>query len=93
MGRAVGVSRWGCPPEVQDTRGPVVYFVRRMIEQAEKRRDRNGRRDAAILHLLYDLGLRRGEVTRLDLSDLEDGGLWVSMEGNPRSQDAVSVGF
>ena len=55
----------------KDTRGPGVYRVRRMIEKSERRDDTTGRRDAAILHLLYDLGLRRGEVCKLDLSDVD----------------------
>ena len=56
----------GLPSEAyRDTRGPGVVAVKAMLGGAKSSRDR------AILHLLYDLGLRRGEVVALDFADLD----------------------
>jgi len=76
----------------RDTRGPGAENVRRMIAAQATRRDPKGRRDLAILHLLYGLGLRRGEIVGLDLRDLDlDGGiLWVLGKGK-REREALTV--
>jgi len=42
-----------------------------MFNIIQARRDRKGIRDFAILRLLYDLALRRGEVVSLDLEDID----------------------
>ena len=66
----------------RDTRGPGRENVQKMIASVE------GdsvplRRDRAILRLLYDLGLRRGELTSLNLEDVDivSGELWVRGKG------------
>ncbi len=77
LARTIGVVTWALDisniraQSYKDTRGPGVYRVRRMISEAESRGDSKGRRDSAILHLLFDLGLRRGEVCKLDLADVD----------------------
>ncbi len=47
-----------------------------------------GARDAAMLTVLYGCGLRRGEVARLDVADvdLEDGAILVHGKGNKERQ-------
>lgn len=82
LARLVGVIDWALavpnlPSEAyRDTRGPGVDAIRSMLQRATVR-------EAALLHLLYDLGLRRAEVVALDLSDfeLERQTVWVKGKG------------
>ncbi|MGO9116851.1 MAG: tyrosine-type recombinase/integrase [Desulfomonilaceae bacterium] len=55
----------------RDTTGPGTGNVRRMLGLVHGRRDAKGVRDFAILRLLYDLALRRGEVVSLDFEDVD----------------------
>jgi integrase/recombinase XerC len=74
----------------RDTRGPGVEGYRAMV--ATLGDDLQGRRDRAILSLLYTMALRRAEVIGLDLEDLEvEGGrLWITGKGYTE-KEAVSV--
>jgi len=89
LGRMLGVMAWSLEVEnvrsqsYRDTSGPGVVRVQNMLECLEARRDYKGKRDVAILRLLFDLGLRRSEVTRLDLEDLdlEEGTIRVIGKG------------
>ena len=67
----------------RDTRGPGRGSVRRMLERLDERLDVKGRRDRALLRLLFDLALRRGEVVSLDVEhvDLEGGTVAVLGKG------------
>lgn len=56
---------------IRDTRGPGKSGVQKLQEEVEKRTDRKGLRDRVLLHLLYDLALRRSEVIGLDFEDLD----------------------
>lgn len=56
----------------RDTRGPGRDGVRRLLEVAGANPDRRKAiRDVAVIRLLHDLGLRRGEVAALQLADLD----------------------
>ncbi|HJS43813.1 MAG TPA: tyrosine-type recombinase/integrase [Gemmatimonadales bacterium] len=55
----------------RDTRGPGLSGVRQLLRRVARRRDAKGWRDQAILRLLFDLGLRRGEAAGLDRADLD----------------------
>ena len=55
----------------RDTTGPGKSGVQKLREEIEKRTDCKGKRDKALLHLLYDLALRRSEVVGTDLEDLD----------------------
>jgi integrase/recombinase XerC len=55
----------------RDTAGPGRENIAKMLDQAESRGDAKGARDYAILRLMYDLGLRRGEIARLDMTDID----------------------
>jgi integrase/recombinase XerC len=57
--------------QYRDTTGPGTRNIRRMFNIIQARRDAKGLRDFAILRLLYDLALRRGEVVSLDLEDID----------------------
>ena len=70
----------------RDTKGPGVDGYRRLLATLDSRVDAKGRRDRALLHLLFDLALRREEVVHLDLADvnLEKG--TVAVLGKRRTQ-------
>ena len=86
LARTVGVVTWGLEvrnvkaARLRDTRGPGVAGVRLLLDQLQGSGSK-AVRDRAILRLLYDLGLRRGEVVSLDLEDVEAGGLWIKGKG------------
>jgi integrase/recombinase XerC len=56
---------------LRDTRGPGKKAAQQMLELARRRTDPKGLRDLAILRCLLDLALRRAEVCRLDVEDLD----------------------
>jgi integrase/recombinase XerC len=70
----------------RDTKGPGKNGYRAMLDQAQKAKEAKAIRDQAILHLLYDMGLRRGEVISLDLADLDLMAGTVSVLGKGRTQ-------
>ena len=72
--------------EYRDLRGPSTLGVKNLIQQVEKRNDKKGIRDKSILRLLYDLGLRRGEIVSLDLEDLDLEHKTLRILGKGRSQ-------
>jgi len=55
----------------RDTSGPGRTGTLKLLVEASKRKDAKGLRDKALLHLLYDLALRRSEVVQLDLEDVD----------------------
>ena len=89
--RLVGMVEWEVEvrsPKVEpyrDTAGPGVEGVRRLLG-ASWGTGPKARRDRAILHLLFDLALRRGELVTLDLGhlDLERGR--ISVKGKGRAE-------
>jgi integrase/recombinase XerC len=96
--RVAGAVTW--PLEVKpmkllkykDTRGPGVAGVRSLIRatwgQSEK-----ALRDRALIHLLFDMGLRRGEVVSLDVQhlDLVDRRLQVRGKGHGSEREALTI--
>jgi integrase/recombinase XerC len=80
MARTVGVVVWALDVEspkaepYRDTAGPGADGWRAMLALANRSAE-GGRpkavRDLAIIRLLHDLGLRRGELAALDLADLD----------------------
>jgi integrase/recombinase XerC len=87
MARLHGLVGWtvdveGDPVQpYRDTRGPGRPAVRQMLDQLLEREDAKGARDRAILRLLWDLGLRRGEAVSLDLEHVEAGRLSLLGKG------------
>lgn len=55
----------------RDTRGPGRSGYRRLLDELDKRLDAKAVRDRAVVRLLYDVALRRGEVVSLDLEDVD----------------------
>jgi len=54
----------------RDTSGPGTSAYRKMLAKVAERNTGKAIRDLAILRLLHDLGLRRGELVALDMTDL-----------------------
>lgn len=77
LGRTLGFVPWTLEVEsakgetYRDTRGPGRGAVRRMLERLDARLDAKGRRDRALLRLLFDLALRRGEAVSLDVEHVD----------------------
>jgi integrase/recombinase XerC len=108
LGRIVGLCSFtleveSLPAEaLRDARGPGRDGVARMLKALEARQDKKAKRDLALLRLLYDLALRRTEVTSLDKEhvDLAQNTLSVLGKGRrsrqlltlpPRTKDALSA--
>lgn len=72
--------------EYRDLRGPSTGGMRNLLRQVEDRNDKKGIRDKSILRLLYDLGLRRGEIVSLDLEDLDLAHKTLRILGKGRTQ-------
>lgn len=70
----------------RDTRGPGLTGWRAMLAVARARADTpKGKRDLALLRLMHDLGLRRGEAVALDLADLDLAAGTVAVVGKGKS--------
>ena len=101
LGRLLGMVPWTLEvPNVRveryrDTRGPGTDGVARLLGQLELQGDSpRAARNAAIVHLLFDMALRRAEVVALDLEDLVLAGdrptLQVLGKGR-RQKESVTV--
>lgn len=98
LARMLGVVTWRIDvPGVRsqayrDTRGPGLGAYRRLLEYLGSMRTPKSMRDTAMVRMMFDLGLRRGEVVGLDLEDvdLKRGALFVRAKGRT-SKDVLSV--
>jgi len=94
MARTLGMISWKLEVNNQktesyrDTRGPGVENFKKILRMVENRKDKKGMRDRAILRLLFDLGLRRGELIRLDLEDVDVEKKKIKVMGKGKSQKA-----
>ena len=92
LGRTMGLVPWSLevPNEksqtYRDTRGPGKTGFQLLIDQVNGRKDPKAKRDRAILRLLYDLGLRRAEVARLDREDVDLEASTLDVLGKGRRQ-------
>jgi integrase/recombinase XerC len=71
----------------RDTSGPGQAGVGRMMAIArEDGNPQKARRDYCVIRMLYDLGLRRGELVALDLDDIDAEKRTVAICGKGRSE-------
>ncbi len=95
MGRTIGLISWKLEAKnlktepYRDTRGPGLEGFKRMLNITKERNDCKGARDFAILRLLFDLGLRRGEVVALDVADVDLAAHTIDVMGKGRSQKST----
>ncbi|WP_422929016.1 tyrosine-type recombinase/integrase [Singulisphaera sp. PoT] len=95
LGRTLGLINWTLEVEspkaeaYRDTRGPGDDGWKAMLETAKREAstgDAKGVRDLALIRLLHDLGMRRGEVVALDLADVDLERGTVEIVGKGRTQ-------
>jgi integrase/recombinase XerC len=70
----------------RDTSGPGAENVKRLLAHAGTKDTMKGRRDCAMLHLLFGLGLRRFEVVNLDLEHVDFGRKRLEVTGKGRTE-------
>lgn len=76
----------------RDTRGPGAAGFRTLVRSLEQRTDAKGRRDVAIVRLLFDMGLRRQEVVTLDVEHFARAAGTLSVLGKKRrSRELLTV--
>jgi integrase/recombinase XerC len=94
LARTLGLVGWALEVEglrsepYRDTRGPGTDGYRRLLAQLGDRTDARSVRDRAVVRCLYDLGLRRAEVCRLDLADFDQAGPALLVLGKGRAEKA-----
>lgn len=71
----------------RNTAGPGVDGFRRLLREVQGSQPKQIR-DRALLHVLYDLGLRRGEAVGVNVEDLEldQAVLWVRSKGQTQKE-------
>lgn len=72
----------------RDTKGPGRASLRKVLVELRQRQGPKAKRDVAILRLLHDLGLRRGEVVSLDVGHLNLEAGTIGVLGKGRSARA-----
>lgn len=92
LARTLGLVLWALEVEnvpatpYRDTRGPGRQGFRQLLDAVASNNVAKDCRDRAMLRLLYDLGLRRGEVVGLDLEDFDAVAKRLAILGKGRSQ-------
>lgn len=92
IARVIGVVPWTLEVEgtqtatYRDTRGPGVEVVDRLFALLKDRQDAQGLRDTAMLRLLYNQGLRRGEVVGVDVGHFDAARGTLSILGKKRRE-------
>jgi integrase/recombinase XerC len=67
---------------LRDTRGPTLLEVESILRAAKAQVPPKAERDVAIIRLMYDLALRRGEIASLDREHIEADRIWVLGKGS-----------
>jgi integrase/recombinase XerC len=98
LARTIGMVSWTLEVEgvksqaYRDTRGPGREGFRKLLDSLDARVDAKAARDRAILHLLYDIALRRGEVVSLDLEHVDLKAGTVAVLGKGRTgREAITL--
>ncbi len=89
LARTLGLIGWALEirnvrsEAYRDTRGPQTTGIEALLAAARRQEERKAARDVAMVRLMFDLALRRGEVVELDLADIDVAGrrAWVLGKG------------
>jgi integrase/recombinase XerC len=93
LGRTLGLTNW--VPSInglkaqsfRDTRGPGLDGTKAMLGHALSQSKAKAARDAAMIRLFFDLGLRCGEVVSLDIEHLDaQGRIWIKGKGRAQRE-------
>ena len=92
LARTLGFTSW--TPQIdglkaqsyRDTVGPGLDGTRAMLAHARAQDLVKAARDVALIRLMFDLGLRRGEVAGLNLEDIDRDNKRVWIKGKGRTQ-------
>ena len=90
LANVVGLVNWSLSVEneksqkYRDTKGTGTSGFLSLVKTVQERTCPKAIRDVAILHLLYDLALRRGEVAALNVSDFSAENLTLAVKGKGR---------
>lgn len=91
LARTLGIVLWSLEvsnlkiEQERDLRGPARTTLKKVLHGLAQSGGAKAKRDTAILRLLHDLGLRRGEVVSLDLAHVSLGRGTVSVLGKGRA--------
>jgi len=93
LARMLGRVSWSLDVEgprteaYRDTRGPGLDGWRALLARARAGATTpKGKRDLALIRLMHDLGLRRGEAVALDVADLDFHGRTVAVIGKGKAE-------
>jgi len=92
LARMLGLITWRLEVEnlkaesYRDTRGPTEPGFKRILNHTEQRSDPKGIRDHAIILLLHDIALRRGEVVSLNLQDVDGYNRTIAVKGKGKRE-------
>ncbi len=97
MGRKLGVCRYTLEEvereknkQYRDTTGISVPQVKKVLEQCDRSTPK-GKRDYALLRLLWDNALRRGEICQTNLEDFDPHNRTLRILGKGRGTDAEFI--
>jgi integrase/recombinase XerC len=92
VARQIGRVNWCLDVEspksepYRDTRGPGLDGWRKMKAAGRCASTAKGKRDLALIHLMHDLGLRRGECVAMDLGDVDLEAAEVAIIGKGKTE-------
>ena len=96
LARTLGLVAWAVDvpsPRAEayrDTRGPGLEGWKALLARAGAGASTpKGKRDLALVRLMHDLGLRRGEVVALDLADVDLAANALAVVGKGKSEKAL----
>ena len=95
LAKTLGIVSWSLEIEglradpYRDTRGAGRTAIAAILERTKKRGDAKGFRDAAIICLLHDCGLRRGEVVAIDVEDFDAATSRLAIKPKGRTEKQI----
>jgi integrase/recombinase XerC len=95
FGRVMGIVNWHLDiqnekhDQLRDTRGTDIAGVKKIFLVTDTKTHNKAVRDRALLHLLFDRGLRRGEAVALDIEDVDTKNGTIAILGKGKTQKVI----